>query len=264
MLDRTLSRVLKLPPATGDWTVERGVPVPMRDGVQLLADHYAPTAPARGTVLVRGPYGRGGPFPLVFARVYAERGYHDVLQSCRGTFGSGGVFSPMQSEIEDGADTVAWLREQPWFGGRFATLGLSYLGFTQWALLMDPPPELACALVMVGPHDMHQNVHGGGSFKLNDFLGWSDMVAHQEEGNMVTGMVRQTLAVRRLKPGLHEVPLVEAGERALAGGAHWYGDWVSRRAAEHPHWTPMRLSAALDRVDVPVLLFGGWQDLFLE
>jgi len=264
LVDSTLGRVLKLPPATTDYTVTRAEPVPMRDGAQLLADHYAPASAARGTLLVRGPYGRGGPFPLLFARVYAERGYHVVLQSCRGTFGSGGVFSPMQHEIEDGADTVAWLREQPWFGGRFATVGLSYLGFTQWALMTDPPPELACALVMVGPHDMHENVHGGGSFKLNDFLGWSDMVAHQEEGNFVTGLVRQATAVRRLKPGLHEVPLLEAGERALAGGAPWYRDWASERAADSPHWTPMRLSAVLDRVQVPVLLFGGWQDLFLE
>jgi putative CocE/NonD family hydrolase len=264
LVDRTIGRLLKLPPASGDYTVRRAVPVPMRDGVELLADHYAPTGPARGTVLVRGPYGRGGPFPLLFARVYAERGYHVVLQSCRGTFGSGGAFSPMQSEIEDGADTVAWLREQPWFGGRFATLGLSYLGFTQWALLMDPPPELACALVMVGPHDMYESVHGGGSFKLNDFLGWSDMVAHQEEGNVVSGLVRQALAARRLKPGLAEVPLLEAGERVLAGGAPWYRDWASQHGGEHAHWTPMRLTAALERVDVPVLLLGGWQDLFLE
>lgn len=61
-----------------------------------------------------------------------------VLQSVRGTFGSGGVFEPMADEIADGADTVAWLREQPWFTGRFATIGMSYLGFTQWALLQDP------------------------------------------------------------------------------------------------------------------------------
>jgi putative CocE/NonD family hydrolase len=256
--------VLKLPPATSDYTVERAVPVPMRDGARLLADHYAPTGPALGTLLVRGPYGRGGPFPLLFARVYAERGYHVVLQSCRGTFGSGGVFAPMQHEAEDGADTVAWLRERPWFGGRFATVGLSYLGFTQWALMTDPPPELACALVMVGPHDMHENVHGGGSFKLNDFLGWSDMVAHQEEGSFVAGLVRQTLAARRLKPGLQGVPLLESGERVLAGGAPWYRDWASQSAADHPHWAPMRVTAALDRVQVPVLLFGGWQDLFLE
>ena len=263
-VDRTLSRVLKLPRATGDYAVERGVTVPMRDGVDLLADVYAPTGSSRGTILVRGPYGRGGPFPLLFARVYAERGYHVVLQSCRGTFGSGDVFAPMRSEIEDGADTVAWLREQPWFGGRFATLGLSYLGFTQLALMTDPPPELACALVMVGPHDMWENVHGGGSFKLNDFLGWSDMVAHQEEGSVVSGLVRQARAGRRLAPALAEAPLVEAGERVLAGGAPWYRDWVSQQGGDHPYWTPMRLSAALDRVQVPVLLFGGWQDLFLE
>jgi putative CocE/NonD family hydrolase len=264
LVDRTISRLLKLPRATGDYTVRRAVPVPMRDGIDLLADHYAPTAPARGTILIRGPYGRGGPFPLLLARSYAERGYHVVLQSCRGTFGSGDVFEPMRHEIDDGADTVVWLREQPWFGGRFATLGLSYLGFTQWALLMDPPPELATALIMVGPHDFHDSVHGAGSFKVNDFLGWSDMVAHQEEGNFVRGLVRQARAARRLQPGLHEVPLLEAGERVLAGGAPWYRDWLSHPDAAHEQWTPMRLTAALDRVQVPVLLFGGWQDLFLE
>jgi putative CocE/NonD family hydrolase len=76
--------------------------------------------------------------------------------------------------------------------------------------------------------------------------------------------VRQTLAGRRLRPGLHEVPLLDSGERVLAGGAPWYRDWASQRAADAPHWAPMRLTAALDRVQVPVLLFGGWQDLFLE
>ncbi|MGY1809336.1 CocE/NonD family hydrolase [Blastococcus sp. SYSU D00669] len=264
LVDRALGRALRLPPPAGDYTVTPDVRVPMRDGVELLADHYAPTGQARGTVLVRGPYGRKGVWPLGFARLYAERGYHVVLQSVRGTFGSGTGFEPMQHEIEDGADTVAWLREQPWFGGRFATLGLSYLGFTQWALMADPPPELAAAVVLVGPHDFHQSVHGAGSFKLDDFLGWSDMVAHQEDGSALRGIVRQATAPRRLRAALHDVPLVEAGERVLAGGAPWYRDWVAHTAANHDHWTPMRLSAALDRVAVPVLLVGGWQDLFLE
>ena len=44
----------------------------------------------------------------------------------------------MVNEIADGADTVEWLRHQPWFTGSFATIGLSYLGFTQWALLDRP------------------------------------------------------------------------------------------------------------------------------
>ena len=134
-----------------------------------------------GTLLVRGPYGRAFPFSLVFARLYAARGYHVVLQSVRGTFGSGGEFEPMVNEAADGADTVAWLREQPWFTGRFATIGVSYLGFTQWALLQDPPPELAAAVITAGPHDLLASAWGTGSFAVNDFLGWSDLVAHQED-----------------------------------------------------------------------------------
>ena len=74
--------------------------------------------------------------------LYAAYGYHVVLQSTRGGFGSGGQFDPGRHEVDDGADTVAWLRPQPWFDGRFATVGSSYMGFTQWALLVDPPPDL--------------------------------------------------------------------------------------------------------------------------
>ena len=81
----------------------------------------------------------------MFGSAYARRGYHVLLQSVRGTFGSGGEFVPMVNEIADAHDTVAWLRDQPWFTGSFATIGLSYLGFTQWALLTDPPPELKAA-----------------------------------------------------------------------------------------------------------------------
>ncbi len=68
-----------------------------------------------------------------------------LLQSVRGTFGSGGEFEPMRHEIPDGQDTVAWLRQQRWFEGRLAMFGASYLGFVQWALAMDPPPELVAA-----------------------------------------------------------------------------------------------------------------------
>lgn len=167
---QALGGLLGLPRATTRYTVGH-VRVPMRDGVQLVADHYAPaTSQPVGTLLVRGPYGRRFPFSLVFARIYAARGYHVVLQSVRGTFGSGGVFEPMVNEAADGADTVAWLREQPWFTGRFGTIGLPYLGFTQWALLHDPPPELAAAVITVGPHDFRASVWGTGSFTVNDFL----------------------------------------------------------------------------------------------
>src|SRR5271169_689689 len=141
-LGKVLSRAWSLPPQRNRVAVERDVQVPMSDGVVLLADHYLPVSVASAaTVLVRCPYSRSGPFGLQNAQILAERGYHVLMQSCRGTFGSGGEFEPMRNEIADGQDTVAWLREQSWFGGRLVTYGASYLGFVQWALAMDPPPE---------------------------------------------------------------------------------------------------------------------------
>lgn len=189
---KAASKILGLPPHQTDFTVQHGLRVPMRDGVELVADHYAPvTDRPAGTLLVRGPYGRRFPFSSVFAQVYAARGYHVVLQSVRGTFGSGGQFTPMVHEMADGADTVAWLRNQPWFTGSFATVGLSYLGFTQWALLADPPPEMKAAVITVGPHDFSASAWGTGSFTLNDFLGWSAMVARQEDPGVLQALSRQ-------------------------------------------------------------------------
>lgn len=257
-------RLLGLPPRTTGFTVARGVRVPMRDGVDLIADHYMPdTLTPAGTLLVRGPYGRGWPFSLLFAVVYARRGYHVVVQSVRGTFGSGGVFTPMVHEKDDGADTAAWLREQPWFTGSFATVGLSYLGFTQWALLTDPPPELKAAVIAVGPHDFRESSWGTGSFSLNDFLGWSDMVAHQEDARGVAAVVRQLRAPRALARATADLPLGEAGRRLLGSGAGWYESWIEG-ADDAAFWDGLRANEALDRVNVPILLFGGWQDLFLD
>ena len=264
MFDTALNRLFTLPRATSDYTVTRGVRVPMRDGVELLGDHYEPTSPARGTLLVRGPYGRSGLYATNYARLYAQHGYHVLFTSSRGTFGSGGTFRPMVDEVDDGADTIAWLREQPWFGGRVVTVGMSYLGFTQWALLMDPPPELVGAVVIVGPHDFTRVVYGTGAFTLNDFLGWSDLMANQEKGGPVRSLVDVARADKRLAPVMRALPLREAGERHLADGAPWYGEWVSRRDLTDPFWRDHDLTAALDRVAVPVHLVGGWQDLFLE
>jgi putative CocE/NonD family hydrolase len=236
----------------------------MRDGVHLIADHYEPTMtePA-GTLLVRGPYGRGWPFSLMFARVYASRGYHVVVQSVRGTFGSGGEFTPMAHEIADGADTAAWLCDQTWFTGSFATVGLSYLGFTQWALLTDPPPEMKAAVITVGPHDLSAPRWGTGSFGLNDFLGWSDMVAHQEEPRF-RALVRQLRARRALAKATSALPAGEAGRALLGAGAPWYESWLEHPEHDDPHWAPLQLHQALERTQIPVLLLSGWQDLFLE
>lgn len=262
---QVISRALQLPAPTNDFVVHRRVPVPMRDGVELLADHYEPlTATPAGTLLVRAPYGRRFPFTVLFGSVYATRGYHVVFQSVRGTFGSGGEFTPMVNEIADGADTAAWLRDQPWFTGSFATVGLSYLGYTQWALLTDPPPELTAAVITVGPHDFAQSSWGTGAFSLNDFLGWSDMVSRQEEPGLVKALVRQATSGRRIGTAALDLPLGAGGRALLGEGARWYESWLQPPQENPAHWQRLAATAALDRTTVPVLLLSGWQDLFLE
>jgi uncharacterized protein len=261
---RALGRMLRLPAPTTAYTVSR-IQIPMRDGVELVADHYVPVTDAEpaGTLLVRGPYGRGFQLSLLYGALFAARGYRVLLQSVRGTFGSGGVFHPMIHEAADGADTVAWLRQQPWFTGRFATVGASYLGFTQWALLQDPPPELAACVITAGPHDFSASSWGTGSFTVNDFLGWSDLVAHQEEPRIRAAISRLS-AQKKVTRAAGELPLGAAGRSLLGAGAPWWESWLEHPNCDDPFWAPMRFNGALDQVQAPVLLLSGWQDLFLQ
>ena len=264
-LSKMFSRAWSLPPQRNRVAVERDVGVPMSDGVVLLADHYLPVSVASAaTVLIRCPYGRSGPFALQNAQILAERGYHVLMQSCRGTFGSGGEFEPMRNEIADGQDTVAWLREQNWFDGRLATYGGSYLGFVQWALAMDPPPELVAAIVHIGPHDFSRSAFRNGVFDLYNYVGWSDLVAHQESAGRLRSLVRMATAERRLRPVLDRLP-VAAGVRDLLGREPTLSErWLEHPRLTDPFWAPLQCGAALDRITVPVLVVGGWQDLFIE
>ena len=264
--DRALSRLLKLPPVRHGYTIRRGVEVPMRDGVTLIADHYAPdTDSPSGTILMRSPYGRGILASLLFGQLYAARGYHILVQSVRGTFGSGGTLSPMTTEKDDGADTALWLQRQPWYTGGFAILGLSYGAMAGWALLDDPPADLLAVIAIAGPHDASRISWDSGAFALADTLGWSHQVAHQEEVSRwqkLRGLHRT--GGDALDAALSGFPLGEAADALLGDRAPWYKSWIEHGDKADPYWTPMRFDGALEKVDVPVLLITGWQDAFLS
>ena len=164
-------------------TVHRGLRVPMRDGVELIADHYVPAIDdAKGTLLVRGPYGRGWPISGLFGAVYAARGYHVLVQSVRGTFGSGGDFTPIDQRSgrrrrHGGVAARAALVHRLVRHRRAVLPGLHPVGAADRSAARDE-----------GGGDRRRPARpqrttswGTGSFSLNDFLGWSDLVAHQED-----------------------------------------------------------------------------------
>ena len=263
LVDEVTTWGFRLPPRRMPYSVTPAIPVPMRDGVRLLTDHYAPKGAAYGTVLMRSPYQRAGPVPHVLVGLFAARGYHVVVQSCRGTFGSEGRFVPGENEIEDGADTVSWLRDQPWFEGRFVGVGASYLSYTLWSMLMEPPPEMVAAVSLVSFHDFFRVVHGTGAFTLNDSLDWCDSLARQEHTSLVGELVGGPRTRRRLTRAYAGLPVTEGEELYVGAGSDWYRQWASRNDPTDPYWRRRDLTAALDWVDVPVHFISGWQDLFV-
>jgi predicted acyl esterase len=259
-----MSRRLQPGPVRNKITIDRGVQVPMRDGAILVADHYAPVAGGpRPTVLMRCPYGRGMQW-AVLARPIAERGYHVLLQSSRGTFGSGGQFMPAVDEAADGLDTVAWLRAQPWFSGELAAVGPSYLAFAAWALAADPPPELTALALYISPHDLAAAGFGQGPFELYNLLMWSDLLASQEHQGPLRMIWRILNADRRLARMADQLPVAATAAGLVRAGASWFGDWMEHPERDDPYYRHYSAAAALERVTVPTLLISGFHDFFIE
>ena len=80
------------------------------------------------------------------AEGYAASGVVFVSQDMRGRFDSEGENLPFigcgWNEHQDGVDTIAWLRQQPWCNGKVGMMGGSYLGWTQWWTATQAPPAL--------------------------------------------------------------------------------------------------------------------------
>ncbi|MEU6075268.1 CocE/NonD family hydrolase [Micromonospora sp. NPDC047074] len=266
MLDRLAARLatvaLRLPPPrTRRVTLTRGVPVRVRDGVCLRTDHYAPDLPGAPTVLIRTPYGRGGPMRLL-GRIAAERGFHVVIQSCRGTFGSGGTFAPLLHEREDGLDTLDWLRRQPWWSGAFGMFGASYQGFVQWALAADAGEGLRAMVAVATASGTRDSTYAGESFALDTVLTWAELLQAQT----VPWLARQWELKRgqpRLVAALAHLPLVEADRVATGVTVPFFQEWLRHHTPDADYWRPRVFGDRIAEVRAPLAMVSGWHDIFL-
>ncbi|MGW0932624.1 CocE/NonD family hydrolase [Streptomyces sp. NPDC002644] len=243
---------------------ERRQAVPGADGSPLVTDHYFPRAEgAFPTLLVRSPYGRGLPWSPMYGLLFAEQGFHVVLQSCRGTGGSGGTFHHWRNETADALATVEWLREQPWFDGRLGTVGPSYLGYTQWALASAAPPELKAVAVQVGLHDPYRFFHGHGALHLENALISGVGTIHQHRG-----VFRFAAAVNRLRRSLGDItrawPLGRAWQDVLGEEGGWLDEILTHPDADDPFWEGASLGGLPAASGTPVALTTGWHDALVD
>jgi uncharacterized protein len=244
-------------PRTRQVACRPGLRVPAPDGAALLTDLYLSDAGAPGpTILIRSPYGRREPFATI-SRLFAERGYHVVFQSTRGTFGSGGAID-FDAEAADGRAAADWITGQPWSNGDIGGYGASYLSFTQLALASTKPPQLKAMALGVWTAQRRAAYYPGGSFSLDRALSWTFTVNRQERSRMA-----MLGGARELQPALMHLPLLEADTVVAGQPVPFYRDWLTHDQPGDPYWEPTDFRALLPGLGIPVTVIAGWYDIFL-
>jgi predicted acyl esterase len=202
--------------------------VAMRDGIHLATDIHRPP----GT----------GPFPVILSRTpysrvkaakqadgFTRSGYVFVLQDMRGRFDSEGENLPFVGcgwgEHQDGVDTIAWLKEQPWCNGRIGTIGVSAGGITQNLLACAHPEGLVAQSITVAAASFYTDAsYIGGAFRKADVENWLT-------GNKFAA---QALEITHAHPS--------------------YDDY----------WRLLDTTTKFEVMNVPAVHIGGWFDMFAQ
>jgi hypothetical protein len=204
------------------------VMIAMRDGKRLATDIYRP----------RGD----GPFPVVLSRTpynrkkkgqggegFTRDGFAFAVQDMRGRFDSEGENLPFVGcgwgEHQDGVDTVAWLRKQPWCNGSVGTIGGSAGGITQNLLAGAAPDGLKAQYISVAAASLYPDAaYIGGAFRKADIENWLS-------GNK---FAPEALDIMRARPT--------------------YDDY----------WRTFDTGLKFAQMNAPAIHIGGWFDMFAQ
>lgn len=266
LVSRFFGRLWRLPaPQTHDIAIET-VRIPLRDGAELVADrYYARSGRPQPTLLMRSCYGRGSLFKLIVV-LFAERGMQVVVQSCRGTGGSQGVFRPFFDEQNDGEDSVKWIERQPWFTGDLALWGVSYLGNTAWAVANS---SVASKVKAIGFHvtltNFRDRTYAFGGFTLETCIGWTltmQNVIRTSGMNMFAALMGMRKTRGLAERAIETIPLRNADRIVVPDGVSWWQDWMDHAEPNDPWWDPVNYGPSAGAIPATVMT-AGWYDIFL-
>jgi putative CocE/NonD family hydrolase len=249
--------------------LERGVRARMRDGVELVSDHYYPPQPSpQPTLLMRQPYGRDIASTVVYAHPvwFARQGYNVVIQDVRGRGDSEGEFYPFRNEGADGADTIAWLRTRPESNGRVGMYGFSYQGMTQFLAAAEQPEGLQCISPGMTAFDLYHGwFYNQGALRLASTLGWGLQLlkADARRKQLREASDRLEQAWPQLSAQMSVLPIRAHPALHGEGLPSYVLDWLDHDTPGE-YWTALDVSQRLDKICVPGLHISGWYDMFLR
>lgn len=225
------------------------VKVSMRDGAQLAcslsrpANNFGMAARGKfpGLVVEFTPYAAMQMFFKNEGAFFTRRGYNTLVCTMRGTGQSDGAWDHAMNkkDIEDAADLVEWLGTQSFSDGNVGQFGESYGGYSSYgvaieSLKTDAKKYLKAVAPLQSPGSLYYDVIFPGGIKAT-------------EG----GTIDNWPAVA----GFLTSGAVKAQEEYDIGRPHIYFD---------DFWKAGALVENADKIEVPVLAVGGWNDVFFR
>ena len=262
-------------PDLGEVFQKLDVMIPMRDGVHLHTEIYAPKNAPQPLPFIfeRTPYGVADDEKGIATkfRNYGElvsEGYIFVFQDIRGRYKSEGQFVMLRrprdphdpQAIDEGTDTydtIDWLlKNVPNHNGRVGVLGISYGGWLTAMAMIEPHPALKAVSEQASPADMYlgDDFHHNGAFRLSYGFEYAAMMETGKTSFHFQFDRYDTFDWYRALG-----PLGNVNEQFLHGRVPSWNDFV-----DHPNydefWQKQAVPPYLKRVTVPNLNVAGWWD----
>lgn len=253
--------------------ITRDIETPLSDGTILKADLYRPAGDGPfPTLLQRTPYVKDfnpGLWVVIDPLKAADAGFAVVIQDVRGRGRSGGDFTPFVDEAKDGAETLAWLEQQPWCDGRIAMYGSSYMAAAAWQAAKAAPDKLFAMCPFQASSDFFEGrSYRGGAFEVGALLGVSlNALGGATAHRLARAGVLERDAPRRARAMVDQIPelsrvadIEELRETILGDIAPFFFEWATRTDPSDPYWRALSLEESYEDISMPVLHCSSWFD----
>ena len=230
--------------------IEPETMLPMPDGTRLHTVIYRPDVPeAVPAVLTRTCYPELDGMNRVRAEAYARRGIAFVVQHCRGTGGSGGVWEPNINERADGKATIDWLCAREWVKNA-GVLGCSYSAMTGYTIADILPDKVKTMYLTHYGVFRHTSAYRDGLFRHDVLTSW----AMANAGFPIKADYIETCRFR---------PHIEVDEKLWGRRVEWYRDWITADSRTDSYWQYgfwHMLREIPKKINIPIFIGEGWYD----
>lgn len=187
---------------------------------------------------------------------YAERGMGYIIQNCRGTGGSEGIFKPNVDERRDGLAFLRWMEDQEWISAVGMT-GTSYMSLACWIVADSLPSKVKAIHTHHYGVDRHLSAYNSGLFRQDILTAWSIDNAKEPINKPAKDKSAPYYEQERY------MPQITMDVDLLGCELPWYRDWISHTDYNDEYWHQgvwETLRSIPPKVNVPMTIVAGHYD----